>query len=176
MQEKCRLPSASYISIQAKGSVGISVCKEDSWSQEYIRNDESFDFLKSIRKITDLLPFLFIKQASESTPGAKGHFQELTSDSVALAGASLRAGLGPTLGAGLGAGSAGAGGAAAAGPLQRALHDGLRPPQVRVAAGAQNRGALSDGAACTSGASDPSHTDRDSWKVRRHLLCWRRQG
>lgn len=67
-------------------------------------------------------------------------FKNLTSDSVALAGASLGAGLGAALGAGLGAGSAGAGGAAAAGPLQRALHDGLRPPQVWVAARAQNRG------------------------------------
>lgn len=68
---------------------------------------------------------------------------KLTSDSVALAGASLGAGLGSTLGAGLGAGSAGAGGAATAGPLQGALHDGLCPPQVWVAAGGQNRGAPS---------------------------------
>lgn len=83
--------------------------------------------------------------------------QPLTSDSVALAGASLGARLGPTLGAGLGTGSAGAGGAAAAGPLQRALHDGLCPPQVRVAVGAQTRGAPSDGAAGTSKASEPSH-------------------
>lgn len=82
--------------------------------------------------------------------------KKLTSDSVTLAGASLGARLGPALGAGLGAGSAGAGGAAAAGPLQRALHDGLRPPQVRVAVGAQNRGASSAGVTRTS---DPSHSD-----------------
>lgn len=86
--------------------------------------------------------------------------KNLTSDSVALAGAGLGAGLGPTLGAGLGTGSAGAGGAAAAGPLQRALHYGLRPPQVWVTVGAQNRGAPSASAAHASGASHPSHPDK----------------
>ena len=78
-------------------------------------------------------------KAQKARPVLRDVFENLTSDSVALAGASLGAGLGPALGAGLRAGSAGAGGAAAAGPLQRALHDGLRPPQVRVAAGGQNR-------------------------------------
>lgn len=98
----------------------------------------------------------------KGTSYSKSH---LTSDSVALAGASLGAWLGAALGAGLGAGGAGAGGAAAAGPLQRALDDGLRPPQVRVAAGAQREPPSAE----ATGASGLSQLT-DSCTVRRHLF------
>lgn len=96
-------------------------------------------FLKNKHEITDLLPFLLARKPRKACPVLRD-VPKLTSDSVALAGASLGAGLGSTLGAGLGAGSAGAGGAATAGPLQGALHDGLCPPQVWVAVGGQNKG------------------------------------
>lgn len=98
----------------------------------------------------------------------KGTFyskSHLTSDSVALAGASLGAWLGAALGAGLGAGGAGAGGAATAGPLQRALDDGLRPPQVRVAAGAQR-----EPSAEATRASGPPQTDRQLHSKKTPLL------
>lgn len=120
-----------------------------------------------------LLPFLLVREPHKVCLVLRD-VSKLTSDSVALAGASLGAGLGSTLGAGLGAGSAGAGGAATAGPLQGALHDGLCPPQVWVAAGGQNRGAPSAGVTPTPRAPDPSHTEET--KARRVLLSWRKQG
>jgi len=58
---------------------GTSACKEASWSQKCIINDEPFDFfhfLKNTRELTDLLHFPLIKQGSESAPGAKGRFRE----------------------------------------------------------------------------------------------------
>lgn len=163
----------SYISLQGNGAVGNSVCKEASRSQKHIRNDGSFDFqifLKNKHEITAVLPLLLGRKAPKACLVLRD-VPKLTSDSVALAGASLGARLGPTLGAGLGAGSAGAGGAATAGPLQGALHDGLCPPQVWVAAGGQKREAPSARVTSTL----PTLTGVPA-KASRVPLSWRRQG
>lgn len=63
-----------------------------------------------------------------------------TSNSGSLAGPRLRSRLRASLGAGLGAGGAGAGGTATAGPLQGALQDRLRSPEVGVAVWKAERG------------------------------------
>lgn len=85
----------------------------------------------ALRAITTVCPEHH--HTAAATPAAEGRGR-ITSNSGPLTGPRLWSRLRASLGAGLGARGAGAGGTPTAGPLQGALQDGLRPPEVRVAA------------------------------------------